>query len=231
MTSPTNQQGDQQGGLPRTVPLRQTVVEDIDQYLTDGLPVFDMNSEKVGKVKMYSTAAGYVMVGTGALEHKDLYIPFRLIRSIDPDDIFVAETKDRLVAKYTQPPTISTVVEQRVVPGPLGTMTQQTREVQRVQSGYDDQPTTVSSVDVAKIADRLAVGMVVYDVSGERLGDVTEYNTARSLLVVEKGIFKPRVLFVPFSAIQNVDPNFLSVYLSLPIDVLVKQHAMLPAQG
>jgi hypothetical protein len=110
-------------------------------------------------------------------------------------------------------------------------MTAQTRQVQMVQSGYDGQQAAISSVDTGSLADQLAVGMAVYDVDGVRLGEITQYDTERSLLVVEKGIFKPTVVFVPFSAIKRIDRDALSVYLSLPRDVLVKQHAMLPSDA
>src|SRR5262249_31216166 len=215
MTSPSNQTNE-----------RQMVVENIDQYLADGRPVFDKNGERVGEVKMYSTAAGYLMVGAGALGRKDLYIPFRLIRSIDPREVYLSETKDTLASKYTQPPQISTVTETRLVPGPHGTMKPQTRQVQMVQSGYDAQPATVSTVDAEQIAKQLALGMAVHDVTGARLGDLTQYDIPRSLMVVEQGVFNPRVLFVPFSAIKRVDRDALAVYLSLPKDTLLKQHAM-----
>lgn len=52
------------------------------------------------------------------------------------------------------------------------------------------------------MAERLSVGLAVYDVDGDRLGDITEYDTARSLLVGEMGIFTPTVLPVQFSAIK-----------------------------
>ncbi len=210
---------------------QQPVVENIDQYLEEGMGVFDLNGQKVGDVQMYSTAAGYLMVACGPFANKSLYIPFRLIRTIDPDEIYLAETKDTLLAQYTQPPKIHTVVETRAVPGPGGQMVPRTREVQMVQSGYDGTQAAVNSVDVDSVAERLAVGMAVYDVEDQRVGDVTQYDTDRSLMVVEDGIFKPTVLFVPFSAIKSIDREDLSVYLSLPRDVIVKEHAMLPADA
>jgi ribosomal 30S subunit maturation factor RimM len=212
-------------------PSPQVVVEDIDQYLQDGLLVHDQNGQNVGAVKMYSTAAGYLLVGSGALGARDLYIPFRLIRSINSVEIYLTIPKDSILAQYTQPPAIHTVIETRTVAGPGGTMAPQTRQVQMVQSGYDGTQTTFSRVDAGSLADQLAVGMSVYDVDGGRLGDITEYDTERSLLVVEKGIFKPTVVFVPFSAIRSIDRDSLTVSLSLPRDVLVKRHAMLPADG
>jgi hypothetical protein len=210
---------------------QQTLVEDIDLNLADGMPVNDMNGDRVGDVKMYSTTAGYLMVGHGVFDQQDLYIPFRLIRSIDPHDLFLSESKETLIANYTQPPTISTVSEERLVIGPGGALTAQKRDVQLVQSGYDGLPATTNSVDVQDVTDRLAVGMAVYDVAGERVGDVSQYDNQRRLLVVEKGIFHPRVLFVPFSAIQSVNREDLTISLNLPRDIIVKEHAMLPANA
>jgi hypothetical protein len=108
-------------------------------------------------------------------------------------------------------------------------MVARAREVQMVQSGYDGQPAAINSIDVGSLADQLAVGMMVYVVEDQRVGDVTQYDIDRALLVVEKGIFKPTVLFVPYSAIKRIDRDDLSVYLSLPKDALVKEHGMLPA--
>jgi hypothetical protein len=177
---------------------------------------------------MYSTTAGYLMVGTGVLEHEDLYIPFRLIRNIDPQEIFVSAPKDTLASQCTQAPQIHTIVETRLIAGPDGLTTPQTREVQTIQSGYDSGSVELSAVDVGNVADRLAVGMVVYDSDGKRLGDIAEYDTTRSLLVVEKGIFNPRDLVIPFSAIKEIHPSVFTVYLSIPEDTLRKQHSMLP---
>jgi ribosomal 30S subunit maturation factor RimM len=66
---------------------QQTVVERIDLYLSDDMPVYDSNSEEIGHVKMFSTVAGYLIVGHGPFEKDNLYIPFRLIQSIDPREI------------------------------------------------------------------------------------------------------------------------------------------------
>ena len=210
---------------------QQTVVENIDQYLTDDMPVYDRNGDKVGKVKMFSTTAGYLMVSQGVFEKDYLYIPFRLIRSIDPHDVFLTEPNDALTERYTTPPKISTLTEQRLVRTPDGGLTSETRQVQMVASGYDYLPAKLSSVDACDIARQLAVGMAVYDVEGKRLGDVTQYDTPRSLLVVESGIFNPRALIVPFSAVQNIDGDAFTIHLSLPRDIIVKEHAMLPAEA
>jgi hypothetical protein len=179
---------------------QQTVVERIDLYLTDDMPVSDSNSEEIGHVKMFSTVAGYLIVGHGPFEKDSLYIPFRLIQSIDPRELFLSEPKQTVVAGYTTPPPISTFTEQRLVRTAEGGLKSESRQVQMVRSGYDGLPARINSVvDTDSIAHRLAVGMAVYDASGARLGDVTQYDAARSLFSVES-----RILFVPFSAIQTI---------------------------
>lgn len=208
---------------------QQTVVERIDLYLTDDMPVYDSNSEEIGHVKMFSTVAGYLIVGHGPFEKDNLYIPFRLIQSIDPRELYLSEPSQTVVAGYTTPPQIHTFTEQRLVRTAEGGLKSESRHVQMVQSGYDGLPARINSVDIADIAHRLAVGMAVYDASGTRLGDVSQYDTARSLMSVESGIFRPHVLFVPFSAIQSIDGDAFTVRLSLPRDVIVKEHSMLPA--
>jgi hypothetical protein len=116
-----------------------------------------------------------------------------------------------------------------MIAGPDGSTSPQTREVQTIQSGYDGGSVELSAVDTGNMANQLAIGMVVYDSTGKRLGDITQYDTARGLMVVEKGIFNPRDLVVPLSAIKEIHPGVFTVYLSMSEDSLLQQHAMLPA--
>jgi hypothetical protein len=222
MSSPvhdeTSQQADQQ----------QAIAVDIDEYLRDGMSVLDVNGKPVGSVRMYSTAVGYLMVSTGTVEQTYLYIPFRLIRTIDPHEIVLSAAKEALAGQYTQPPKIDVVMETRMVPGPNGTMIPQARQVQMLQSGYDATPAELESINADDTAKRLAVGMVVYDVDGERLGNITQYDIDHGLMVVQKGIFKPTVVVVPVSDIDNFSVDNLSVYLALPKDLVVKKQTMRP---
>ncbi len=208
--------------------LRPDILEDIDQYLAVGMPVYDAHGENVGHIKMYSLVAGYLMVKVDAIDNRILYIPFRLIRSIDAQRLYFTQGQDVLFHTYMQPPTIRTVTETRPTVGPQGSELR-THQIQVVESGYDYQQVPINEVEVNDLSKRLAVGMVVVDVDGKRLGDITQYDIPRSLLVVEKGMFKPRVLFVPFSAIQFVDASAYTVVLSLPSDVVLKEHAMMAA--
>jgi hypothetical protein len=132
-----------------------------------------------------------------------------------------------LLAKYTQPPKISTISEERLTTDKHGALVAQRRDVQLVESGYDAQTTTINSVDTKKVGGSLAVGMAVYDAMQTRIGDITQYDTTRNLMTVEKGLVNPRTLVVPFSAVDHVDKDNFSVYLTLPGDVVVKEHTML----
>src|SRR5262249_30471565 len=123
------------------------------------------------------------------------------------------------------PPSIHTIAENRFVPGPHHDVLPQAYEVRVVQSGYDGGQTEVESIELSGITDRLSVGLAVYDADGVRLGDITQYDVSRGLLVVEKGIFKPTVLFVPFSAIRAIDQDALSVSLTLTRAALTEEQA------
>jgi hypothetical protein len=205
-------------------------VEQIDRYLSDGQSVVDVNGEDLGEVKMYSTAAGYMMVTGGVFGEKHLYIPFRLIQGNDTSSIYLDETRKKLETEYRQPPQTRLVMETRLVAGPGGAMRPETRQVQVLESSTAGVPVELNSANVATLADKLAVGMAVYDVDGARLGDITQYDVTRGLLVVEKGIFRPKVLLIPFSDIASISLDNLSVYLSMPKDAVVKEHG-LPLQS
>lgn len=218
---PARQLGDQSQGVSLTV------LHAIDEFLEDGLLVFDVNAERVGSVKASRIAAGYLLVGSGALDHRDLYIPFRLIRSIDLRGIVLSEPKDVLVAHYVKPPAIHTIVQHRFIPGPHRDTLPQAYEVRVVQSGYDGGQTVVDSIELSSITERLSVGLAVYDTNGLRLGDITQYDVSCGLLTVEKGIFNPRIVLVPFSAIKTIDCDALSVSLTLTRAALLQDQATL----
>lgn len=195
---------------------RQNLLRDLDQWLEEGVTVFDLNGETVGGVTGYSVTSGYLMVGDGGFNSESLFIPFRFIERINEQGISLTMLKDALAKQYGAPPVIQTVVENRFVPGPHGDTLPQAVEVQVVQSGYDGAPLTLDSFELSDIAERLSVGLVVYDVDGVRLGDIAQYDPRRQFLVVEKGIFNPTMKVVPFSAIDRIDRDKLAVDLNVP---------------
>jgi len=203
------------------------VVVPIDEFLEEGLPVFDVDGERLGRVARYSLTAGYLKVRRDPLLPQDLYVPFRLIKTIDPRELFLKAPREALLARYTLPPAITVVVERVEEQDPDGTPSIHVREQRRVRSGYDGAEIPLDTIDLTEIGERLAVGMTVYDADGKRVGELTQYDSARAVMVVEKG-FRPRTYFIPFSVIAEVDAAEMFVSLLVPNAALERDYAKLP---
>ena len=61
-----------------------------------GLKVYDVNGETVGTVDVVDREAGIMRVATNPFVEEELVIPFALIQSIDPREIFLACVKEAL---------------------------------------------------------------------------------------------------------------------------------------
>jgi hypothetical protein len=214
---------------------RQVVVVPLDEFMQEGLPVFDLGGERLGRVERYSLTAGYLKVKRDPLLlPQDLYVPFHLIRTIDPRELFLKVPHETLLAHYTSPPTMTLVVE-RVeeagadgADGADGAPSMHVREQRHVRSGYDQTDVLVDTVDLTETAERLAIGMAVYDADGQRVGEVARYDSARAVMVVEQGVLKPRAFFIPFSVIGEVDATDMFVSLLIPQVALAHDYATLP---
>lgn len=194
---------------------RQAQLRLLTHEIEIGLSVFDLNGQYVGDVKEYSAVAGYLKVGPGALGQRELYLPFRLIKEIRAHQIHLLEPGDALAAQYRRPPAILTVVENQAEQGGDTSQRLGAREVQRLQNGYDGSLTEISAVELRSIAERLSVGLTVYDVDGVRLGEISEFDANRWLVVVESGLFTPTYQVAPFSAIGSVNRDTQSVHLTV----------------
>lgn len=71
------------------------------------------------------------------------------------------------------------------------------------------------------------MGLAIYALDGVWLGDIIPYVTKCCLLTVEKGVFKPIVLIVPFKVIQSIDCDAGSIILTLPRATFVQDQATL----
>jgi hypothetical protein len=190
------------------------VVENIDAVIRAGLAVHDESGEKIGSVRDYSTAAGYLVVQTGLVTHKDLYVPYSAVKSIDPREVYLSLNKDTLAGDYSEPPPATVVVE-----GPTATTV--------VPSGYDGSPTEFNRVNVDMVRRDLARGMSVYATSGEKIGTVDGIDERATYMVVKRSRFSKTDFFIPFAAINSIDRKFGEVFLAISKDVLVKDYAKL----
>jgi hypothetical protein len=213
------------GTEPSTDRQRQT--RQLAQEIENGLPVYDLNGEYVGNVKNYSALAGYLQVSAGVLGQRDLYLPFRVIADIRAQQVHLLEPRDALAAQYSSPPALLTVVENPAAPGSEMTQKSGALEVQRMRNGYDGSLTEISAVELSSIAERLSVGLRVYDVDGVCLGEIDEYDASRFLMVVESGVFLPIYRVVPFSAIGSVNRDTQAVHLTVQGGTLQKTRGLL----
>src|SRR5579884_2701625 len=90
--------------------LHGIITEDIETAIKPGLTVFDREGAKVGTVDMIDRFTGYFMVHENERSETDLSVPFRLIKSIDPREIFVSRTKSDLQQEFSGPPPTTTKV-------------------------------------------------------------------------------------------------------------------------
>jgi hypothetical protein len=207
---------------------RQVVVVPLDEFMEEGLPVFDVGGERLGRVDRYSLTAGYLKVKRDPLLlPQDLYVPFHLIKTIGPRELFLKVPRETLLAHYTLPPVITTVAERVERPDPGGAPSAHVREQRWVRSGYDGTETLLDTIDLTDTAERLAVGMAVYDADGERVGELTQCDSAQAVMVVERRL-KPRTFFMPFSVIGEVDVTDMFVSLLIPKAALERDYATLP---
>ena len=64
--------------------------------LSVGLKVYDANGEMVGTVDVVDREAGIMRVATNPFVEEELVIPFALIQSINPRELFLDCPKDAL---------------------------------------------------------------------------------------------------------------------------------------
>lgn len=76
----------------------------ISETVAPGLAVYDLDGTEVGSVDSVDRKTGWFTVGVSASSDKQLYIPFSLITSIDPHDMFLPRSGDDMRTDYANPP-------------------------------------------------------------------------------------------------------------------------------
>lgn len=73
--------------------------------LIEGMPVYDMNGDKVGTISEHNPQPGCLVIHKGILFPKDLYIPLNAIQRSDADGVYLSLAKDDLSDdRYSNPP-------------------------------------------------------------------------------------------------------------------------------
>lgn len=189
----------------------------IADWMTEGLPVYDVDGAKIGHVRRYDLDAGYMVVEQGVLARKELYVPFHLMQSITPSDISLRIPKDALTDAYLLPPAARPLVEEQMDPNSGRAEVVLTHEM---RSGYDGRPVQIAPVRVDELTRTLAVGMTVMDVDDAYIGEVTQVDASRGQLTVKGSLTTEVVRTIPFSAVARVDPDEAIVVLLVPAAAL-----------
>ena len=187
------------------------VVAIIGDMIKEGLHVLDVNGVKIGPVHRYDLDAGYMVVEHGALAKQRFYVPFHLVRSITPKEIYLAVSKAALADNYYLPPIMKPVVEEWTNP-----LTGRTELVifHELRSGYDGRPVRIKPVSVDEVMTRITVGMTVVDVDDDYVGEIIAVDG--DLLTVQNDFADHTIHTVSVGVVQRVDPVDRSVILLVP---------------
>jgi hypothetical protein len=186
------------------------ILEDVARQMATDLEVYDVDGHKVGRVVQYDTAAGWMRVEHGMFNEKDIYIPFNIITNIDRREAYVAAPMAVLQRDYSSPPARTTVAE---TADDLGVV--ETIAVTAEPSGYDGAPVVVERTRVDDFRRKITPHMHVYAATGEEIGRVKHYDPVSGWMLVEKGVFTQRDLYVPVTVVDAVDPDAKTVYLTV----------------
>lgn len=88
--------------------------------------------------------------------------------------------------------------------------------VQRMNTSDDDirrDDSTAMGGYSSSGSQRLADGMTVYDLNGEKIGTISGYTTSSAYFKLEKGLIFHHDYYVPMSAVARIDPD--GVYLTV----------------
>lgn len=181
------------------------ISENIKETIAPGLAVYDLEGKKVGSVHSIDRETGWFTVSTSAFSHKELYIPFSLITSIDPRELFLSRSKEELQTANGAPPARSSMVED--IDGTSSAVTNE-------PSGYDGASIVVERVGIDQLKTQIVVGSHVYSSDMKNLGKIKTYDAGRGVMTVESGIFSKHDLLVPVTVVDYVDKASHDVYLS-----------------
>jgi hypothetical protein len=76
------------------------------QRLTDGMAVYDVSGDKIGKVTGASASADYFTLEKGLLFHHDYYVPMSAVSRLDPDGVYLNVAKDDITNRGWENPPI-----------------------------------------------------------------------------------------------------------------------------
>lgn len=181
-----------------------TITVDIRETIALDQAVFDSTRKKVGTVDDVDLATGWLTVSIKALGEEALYVPFRLITYLDPNELFLGTTKDELHRDYASPPPRSTSVE--------GEGSEQVATTTQ-ESGYDGAPVVVQRMRLDDVRDKISTDYKVFTSDMVDLGHIREYDAATGLMILDKGVFSRHDVVVPIAVVDQLDAELGHIIL------------------
>src|SRR5260370_568635 len=197
--------------------MREIVVENFESQIANGMAVYDANGDRIGTVQQYDLTNGWFQTEKGVLFPRDRYIPFSAIDRIGPNGIYLSVTTAYVNDMYDEPPFVNV----DVVVGPAGAAA-----VGPVSSRYDGSRWGVDGTRITRAIQRVGKGPKVYGWAGKGVGRVYQYDRAGGWMEVEKGMFSPKDLFIPVTAVDYLDNG--GVHLRVTTDVLKNAFVVQP---
>jgi len=182
-----------------------TITEDVASSIALGQTIYDNAGEKIGTVDDLDRPTGWMKAETNPFSDADLYIPFNLVRSVDPRELYLSRSKEELRREYANPPARTTHVE---------TIAGETVATTRQPSGYTGAPIVVEEANLDKIRKRVTEGDLVLTSDQIDLGTVKRYDATTGWMMIGKGLQTKNDLLVPITVVSHVDRDLAEVYLA-----------------
>lgn len=183
-----------------------TVTQSVGDELIPEQTVYDITGEKVGEVDEIDRETGWFTVELNPLTDKSLYIPFKLVTTIDPKELYLSATKAALHREFSNPPARVTTVH---------TVDGQQIATTRQASGYDGTAIVVDEVNIDKVSKGIGEGYVVITSDDVSLGTIKRYDAVTGWVLVGKTALSRYDLVVPVSVVSRIDRQFGAVHLAV----------------
>lgn len=196
---------DAEGMITEIISIRDTI--------KPGLSVYDREAKIVGTVWQIHRVPGYFTVQVHPLPQKMdnpfgekyLHIPFSLITSIDPRELFLSISRDEVRRDYASPPPRSTRIEEEYGGGVA---------VTTEPSGYDGTPIVGRRARIDELTKYIEAGDRVYSSDPTELGTIKHFDPATGWMQITRDtLLNEPTLRVPVAIVDAVNRNKHEVYL------------------
>jgi hypothetical protein len=187
---------------------------DQPDQLFEGMDVYDVDGEKVGKVVRYEERLGYFE--TEGTFSGPRYIPFWAIEKVGPSGTYLNVPKDVVSHVYRHMPAVKPELTPEGKLAGTGT----------VQSGWTGQMVPLDADGLKLVKERIHIGASVFDSDHKDLGAIQDYDPKSGYMRIEKAAFTVKDVFLPVTSIAYLDDE--GVHLSELKDTIMNRFSRVP---